>query len=225
MHVPQTSPIKSNSTPAYAKDRGVADYVDRLVVEAKAGSNAAFDQLCVLYRARVLRTLHTITDRREDAEDALQNAFLSAYLSLQSFEGRSSFGSWFTRIAVNSALQQLRRRKRRPEQPLMKAQDDSEPVAIYDPVDPAPDPEEACRRQQSRAQLQDAISRLPIKLREILELYLDEDLPRNEIGKRLAITEAAAKSRLYRAKVRLMDRMAKTNSDALRTGKQNIRIA
>src|SRR5580704_3275298 len=86
-----------------------------LVAAARSGSSAAFAELREIYARRVYRKLLIMTKNREDAEDALQDTFLRAYMALHTFEERSSFYTWVTRIAINSALMILRRRRLRPE--------------------------------------------------------------------------------------------------------------
>src|ERR1700690_1504118 len=86
-----------------------------LVAAARSGSTAAFAELRAIYAPRVYRKLVTMTKNREDAEDALQVTFLRAYMALHTFEERSSFYTWITRIAINSALTILRRRRTRAE--------------------------------------------------------------------------------------------------------------
>ena len=81
-----------------------------LVAAAKRGQQAAFGALCEFHAKGILHTLFRITRNREDAEDALQDSFLSALVHLESFDGRSSFSTWLTRIAINSALMKLRLR-------------------------------------------------------------------------------------------------------------------
>jgi RNA polymerase sigma factor (sigma-70 family) len=86
-----------------------------LVYAAQSGCRAAFDELVSLHSRRVRRTILAITKDSEDAEDAMQESFLRAFLAISRFEGRASFYSWLTRIAINSALMILRRRRARPE--------------------------------------------------------------------------------------------------------------
>src|SRR5438309_10243936 len=75
-----------------------------LVGAARAGSNAAFEELETRYSRRLYRRIQFITRNHEDAEDALQETFLRAYLALDSFAGRSQFAAWLTMITINSAL-------------------------------------------------------------------------------------------------------------------------
>src|SRR5450755_2969075 len=83
----------------------------RLVAAAKNGHAAAFDALCHPHTKRLFRHTYRITRNREDAEDALQDSFLRASVHIHKFDGRSSFSTWLTRIAVNSALMILRKKR------------------------------------------------------------------------------------------------------------------
>lgn len=94
-----------------------AERDEQLVSAAKAGSDDAFAQLQHLYAPRLYSTIIRITKNHEDAEDVLQDTFLRVHLALCNFEGRSSFYSWVTRIAINSALMALRKRRARPRCP------------------------------------------------------------------------------------------------------------
>jgi RNA polymerase sigma-70 factor (ECF subfamily) len=84
---------------------------DALVAAAKQGQAEAFATLCQPYARRLIRNAHRITRNHEDAEDALQDAFLSAFIHIKNFDGRSSFSTWLTRIAINSALMTLRKKR------------------------------------------------------------------------------------------------------------------
>ncbi len=75
-----------------------------LVTAAKRGEREAFEQLCRGCSERIFRTLLRITKNREDAEDALQESLMSAFVHLKEFDERASFSTWLTRIAINSAL-------------------------------------------------------------------------------------------------------------------------
>jgi DNA-directed RNA polymerase specialized sigma24 family protein len=82
---------------------------DLLVQSAQAGEEWAFVELCTRNSKRVFNTIYGVTKNREDAEDALQDSMMRAFLHLKQFDGRSSFATWFTRIGINSALM-IRRR-------------------------------------------------------------------------------------------------------------------
>jgi DNA-directed RNA polymerase specialized sigma24 family protein len=84
---------------------------DLLVEAAQAGQEWAFVGLCARNSKRVFNTIYGVTKNREDAEDALQDSMMRAFLHLKQFDGRSSFATWFTRIGINSALMILRKKR------------------------------------------------------------------------------------------------------------------
>src|SRR5215467_8928879 len=84
---------------------------NKLVEAAQNGHQSAFSILCERYGHQLLRTAHRITRSREDAEDAVQDALMRAFMHVKDFDGRSSFGTWITRIAINSALMILRKKR------------------------------------------------------------------------------------------------------------------
>jgi RNA polymerase sigma-70 factor (ECF subfamily) len=174
-----------------------------LVSAAQAGSSAAFGELRDIYSRRVYRNLLTITKNREDAEDALQDAFLRAYRALHTFEGRSSFYSWVTRIAINSALIILRKRRIRPEVSFDCGIDGEEDNTVFQFSDGAPDPEQICVHRQRCAHLLRSIGKLQPRLRQVIELQMNQSCSIKEIAEALDISEAAVKSRLSRARARL----------------------
>jgi RNA polymerase sigma-70 factor (ECF subfamily) len=81
-----------------------------LLAQARSGHPEAFDALCQPHQRRLLRNTYRITRNREDAEDALQDSFLRAFLQITKFDGRSAFSTWLTRIAINSVLMIIRKR-------------------------------------------------------------------------------------------------------------------
>src|SRR5712664_682937 len=82
-----------------------------LLATAKSGETAALDTLYRAHAEKLFRTVHRITRNREDAEDAVQDSLLRAFLHLKSFAGRSTFSTWLTRIGINSALMILRKKR------------------------------------------------------------------------------------------------------------------
>jgi RNA polymerase sigma-70 factor, ECF subfamily len=174
-----------------------------LVLAARSGCRSAFNELWNLYSRRVYSTVLNITKNRQDAEDALQDSFFRAFLALESFEGRSSFYSWVTRIAINSALGMLRKRRCRPESsaaPTFEHEEDRTPREF---IDLAPGPEQMYDQDQRCARLMQAIQKLPANLQEIVQTRLTEECSVKEVASRLNISVPAAKSRLHRARTRL----------------------
>jgi RNA polymerase sigma-70 factor (ECF subfamily) len=174
-----------------------------LVFAARTGCRTAFNELWKLYSPRVYGTIFNIVKNPQDTEDALQDAFLRAFLALETFEGRASFYTWLTRIGINSALGILRKRRCRPETSLDSISRLDDVWTYEDFRDSAPDPERAFDQQQRRGKLLQAIHKLPTSLREAVEELIAEDSSVKEIAYQLNISQSAVKSRLYRARTRL----------------------
>ena len=196
-----------------------------LVLSAQAGSSAAFVELRRIYSDRIYRSALSITKNCEDAEDAAQEAFLRAYIALRSFEGRSSFYSWLTRIAINSALMVLRKRRARLEVSFDQANEMGDEISAFEFKDTGPDPEHILVKRQRYAHVLKAMGRLQPRLREVIEMQMRHDLSVKEIAQMLKISEAAVKSRLLRARVRLTRvcaiRNSRTDDDGLRGSLSN----
>ena len=175
----------------------------QLVSEAQAGSSESFAQLQSLYRRKLYNTIVAITKNREDAEDALQDTFLRAYMALRHFEGRCSVYTWLTRIAINSALMILRRRRVRGKLFSDSLSDESDCNHPLDTRDAALNPEQMWVQKQHWTNVLYAIKRLEPKLRAPIQLLLARECSVIEIAQTLDITVAAVKSRLYRARRRL----------------------
>jgi RNA polymerase sigma-70 factor, ECF subfamily len=171
---------------------------EMLASRAKSGDMDAFVELSKRHANRVFQTAYRITKNRQDAEDALQEAFLNAFTHLKNFEGRSSFSTWLTRIAINSALMTLRKKRNSHEIPI-----DDGPVGnfvIREPQSPMGDPESHYVRGERHKLLRKAIHRLPPIYREVIHLQESKEHSLREIAQSLGITVPAVKSRLSRAK-------------------------
>jgi RNA polymerase sigma-70 factor (ECF subfamily) len=177
--------------------------VRNLVAAARSGSSAAFAELREIYARRVYRKLLIMTKNREDAEDALQDTFLRAYMALHTFEERSSFYTWVTRIAINSALMILRRRRSRPEVSFDSTSETEEAIFGFEFKDTGPSPEHICVHRQRYACTLRSIWKLQPRLRQVIEMQMTDNRSIKEIAQTLEISEAAVKSRLARARARL----------------------
>ncbi|WP_396127440.1 RNA polymerase sigma factor [Acidicapsa acidisoli] len=175
----------------------------QLVSVARRGSSESVDDLWRIYSRRLYRTIYSITRSPEDAEDALQDAFLRAYLSLDRFEGRSTVYSWLTRIAINSALMVLRKRRARSEVSLGPNGQSGEDTPHFDLKDTAPDPEEIFGQRQRQSCLFHAIQNLEPSLRIPVLMQMMQGCSVKQIGRALGISAPAVKSRLHRARLRL----------------------
>jgi RNA polymerase sigma-70 factor (ECF subfamily) len=174
-----------------------------LVAAAKGGSNAAFEELQIRYSRRLYARIQFITRNHEDAEDALQETFLHAFLALDSFEGRSQFASWLTRIAINSALMVLRRRRSRPEVPFEPLPDLGEPSQTVDVRDTALNPEQHYDLRQRSYGALHAIGKLNVNLRTPLTTWIEQECSMKEVARTLGLSLPAVKSRLCRARKQL----------------------
>jgi RNA polymerase sigma-70 factor, ECF subfamily len=176
---------------------------DPLVTAVQTGVPEAFAQLHAIYSPRLFRTIIAITKNQEDAQDALQETFMRAHLRIHAFESRSSIYTWLSRIAINSALMILRKRRARPELLFDPQLDDRCETISLEPKDPAPNPEEAYDLRQRQIRTLCAIRRLHPKLLEPLRMQANQGWSVREISQALNISEAAVKSRLHRARQRV----------------------
>ncbi len=171
-----------------------------VVQQAIAGNASAQEHLFTRHNDRLYRTAFSVLRNKEDAEDAVQDGLCKAYTSLHSFQGRSSFYTWLTRIVINSALMTRRRRTGRPEASLDEILE-SEPRNF--PVDARPDPEKVCAAIEINALVEGHTSQLPPLLRAAFRLRARSGFSTRESSQALGITIGAFKSRISRARRKL----------------------
>lgn len=176
---------------------------EELLEAARSGEASAFEKLCAPTKARIYQTLHRITKNHEDAEDALQESFLSAYMNLHRFDGRSSFSTWLTRIGINAALMTLRKKRTHRELPIDGPGEDGEKSAYFEAPDRAPNPEERFARQEREVLVREAVKSLRPTIRKALELGQMQEKSMRETAQVLGISVAAAKARLFHARAAL----------------------
>jgi RNA polymerase sigma factor (sigma-70 family) len=176
---------------------------DRLQGYAGNDGTAAFERLYEKTAPKVLKTLYRITRNQEDAEDALQEAFLSAFIHAKDFDGRSSFTTWFTRIAINSALMILRKKRTHPEYSLDEGGAGEEHETYWIVPDTAPNPERRYAQQEQEAILKEAVGELRPAIRKAVEMGQLQDRTMRETAEVLGISVAAAKARLFHARAAL----------------------
>jgi RNA polymerase sigma-70 factor (ECF subfamily) len=189
---------------------------DNFILALQAGVPEAFAELYETYSRRLYHAIFAITRNHQDTEDALQETFLRVHLKIDTFEGRSSIYSWITRIAINSALMVLRRRRIQREiqvDPHPEAQSAQAPTysVALEITDSAPDPEQICDLRHFAAKVLQAIEHLDPKLRTPIRMRAILGSSIEQIARAMDISEAAVKSRLNRARRRLQ--RAKVNND------------
>ena len=173
---------------------------DVLISAAQAGQEWAFVALCFRYSKRILFMLTKITKNREDAEDALQESILKAFVHFGDFNRASAFGTWFTRIGINSALMILRRKRARPEISTDASVDERVKQFQWEIADRRLNPEDHYIELEKHRRLQSAISKLPSRLRHIVESRRRSEASIREIAEEAGISIPATKSRLLRAR-------------------------
>jgi RNA polymerase sigma factor (sigma-70 family) len=168
---------------------------EALVISAKAGMHLAYAELCRRHSTSIFRTIHRITRSEEDAEDGLQESLLKAFIHLNKFDGRSKFSTWLTRIAINSALMIVRKKRAHPESPF-----DGDMLSGSLIVDPASDPERHFLERERNLKLRKAVRRLSPLLREATEVRYWEEVSVSEVAERTRASLVATKTRLQRAR-------------------------
>jgi RNA polymerase sigma-70 factor (ECF subfamily) len=189
----------------------VAAVTDELLVErARAKDEAAFEELVGRYDDKLYRLAMRFVRNETDAQEILQDAFLSAWRNLPTFEGRAQFGSWMYRVTVNAALMLLRSRNRHPEVTV----DDVEPTALNNAVaesgqsmrgsaDWSQRADEQMQSQEMRAHIQASVDSLPEGLRTVFLLRDVEELSTEDTAEMLGLSVPAVKTRLHRARLAL----------------------
>lgn len=173
-----------------------------LVSRLKAGDEAAYHELVRSHGGRLLAVAVRILRNREDARDAVQDAFISAFRALHGFTGEARLSTWLHRIVVNASLMKLRSRRRTPEDPiedlLPRFHEDGHRVDPGEAWEARTDDE--IEREERRAIVRAAIDRLPDSYRTVLLLRDIEELDTRESAQLLGISENAVKIRLHRAR-------------------------
>ena len=177
-----------------------------LVAAAQAGDQKAFEELVNRYEKKIFRLTMNVTRNKEDAEDAMQDAFMKAYSHLNTFEGGSRFYTWLVRIAANEALMRLR--KRRANQfSLDEPIEGDDEIIPRDIEDWGPSPEQRYAQSEMHEILNTVIDQLSPEFRVVFVLRDVEGLSTEETASTLGISVAAVKSRLLRARLRLRQKL------------------
>lgn len=197
------------------KERNPNSESDLLVVQrVLAGDTDAFSTLVNKYQNRVYSAILNYVFAPDDAMDITQEAFVKAYSNLSRFNSSSSFYTWIYRIAINTAIDWLRKRKNRKVDSL----DDTKYTQVgFEPVskDRMSDPDHVLDKNETQRQLRAAISMLTHKLRGVLVLHDVEGLSQIEIANILNIPVGTVKSRISRARAELKKILQKQGSDLL----------
>jgi RNA polymerase sigma factor (sigma-70 family) len=173
-----------------------------LVVAAQNGGHWAYLELCERHQRLVFQVVHRITKNSHDTEDVIQDVLMKAFVHIRTFDGRSAFSTWLTRIAINSALMLLRKRRCHQEYSL-DDHCDADQKRLLEIIEPSHNPEEQFIRMERQLRVRQAIRRLSPSLRKVAEIRQSEDGSVKEIALIAGLSVSATKSRLSRARVAL----------------------
>ena len=179
---------------------------EKLINGVINGDAEYFEELMTRYTDKVFNLAMRLTRSKEDAEEVMQDVFVTIYRKLPSFEGKSSFSSWLYRITVNAGLMKLR--KRRQDRTI--AMDDV--ITHFEKDHFGADKivegtDSYTLRQQLNTKLEEAIGKLPSEYRSVFVLRDVDGLTSKEVGEILDISIPAVKSRLHRARLMLRKRL------------------
>jgi len=169
---------------------------------AKRGDSHAFEILFKCYQPKIFAVALRFTRIAEDAEDIVQQTFQKAFIHLDQFEGKSSFITWLTRIAINEGLMLLRKGRASREVLLNDSSEDT-PISAIKTVNSASDPEANYLKQESAELLHAAIGKLTTRLRTAIELRELAELSTQETAQRMGVSVEAVKARVFAGRRKL----------------------
>lgn len=174
---------------------------EAIVARVLGGDTAAFELLMRRHNQKVFRATRAVLKNDDEAEDAMQAAYVSAYTHLADFGGRAAFSTWLVRIAVHEAFARLRKTKR------TASLDD---VEMYEePMATTRSPEDAASDVELRGVLEEAVDALPLGFRTVFVMRAVEDMSAVDVAEALGIPEETVRTRLHRARGLLRDHLAK----------------
>jgi RNA polymerase sigma-70 factor (ECF subfamily) len=173
---------------------------DQLLAAAKASDVRAFEELCLRYMRSVRQRVSSIVRNPEDTDDVIQDSLLKAYRHLRQFRQSCSFSTWLTKIAINTALMHLRKKRSRPEVSFNQAGETNQTRSLNDIPDPSPSTERTYARRETFEAMLHAVKRLPPLSQALLEQCHGQEKTLREAAEKWGITIASAKARLFRAR-------------------------
>lgn len=173
------------------------------MVNAESHKVEIFEKDCQALRHRLLKVALRVTRNREDAEDAVQDCLMRAYLHIEEFQGNCKLSTWLMRIVMNSAFMINRRNRAARQVSIEDLRQPGEPCVNFQIPDRTPNPEQTYLQGERTRILYGAIRKLRPRMRAVVEVAQFQELPTKEIAKVLGISAAAAKSRLGRGRSRL----------------------
>ena len=183
-----------------------------LVKEIREGNQDSFEELLSRYNNKVYSLATRLTRNPEDAEEVLQDVFVTVHRKLTSFEGKSSFSSWLYRVTANAAFMKLRKRRQHQSVSLEDLLQQPQLISALRTSENTYVDAQSIRNEMLVA-LENAISKLPDEYRPVFILRDVDGLTSKEVGKILDLTVPAVKSRLHRSRLMLRRRLARFFDD------------
>jgi RNA polymerase sigma-70 factor (ECF subfamily) len=180
-----------------------------VLARAKSQSETAFNELVKHYERRVFRLAQNITRNNEDAEKAVQNAFVKAFQNLPGFRGDSRFYTWLVRITVDEALMKIRRRPCHKEVSIDESKETDDSYIPLEIEDWGPNPEQHYSQQELQRILATTINELKSEYRIVFQLRDVDGLSTEETAQALSLSSSAVKTRLQRARLTLRNSLDK----------------
>jgi RNA polymerase sigma-70 factor, ECF subfamily len=203
LHTKMRSPASRQFADAQRQNIGGQDEEAALVLAAKSGDGHAFEILMGRHQRRVLSVAQRLTRIREDAEDIVQQSFQKAFVHLHKFEGKSSFSTWLTRIAINEALMLLRRGRVLREVSIDDLSGNEETPFALDIPDSRASPESAFLQGERNRILSAAMNKLTPGIRKAIELRELGELSTEEAARAMGLSVAAMKGRVFHGRRKL----------------------
>ena len=197
---------RSKPTILYSSD---PEADEALVSAAKNGNQRAFEVLVERHQQRMLAFARRYTRVREDAEDVVQQTFQKAFIHLNKFQGKSSFSTWLTRIAINESLMLLRHGRALREIPVEDPHVQGDAASAMEIPDASPDPETSYLRQERVQILSETLGNLRPGMRTAIELRELAELSTEETARRMGISVAAVKARIFHARKKLQEKLSR----------------
>jgi RNA polymerase sigma-70 factor (ECF subfamily) len=194
-----------------------------LVLAAKTGDGHAFEMLFKRYQRKIMAVARRFTGAREDTEDIVQQSFQKAFVHLHRFEGKSSFSTWLTRIAINEALMLLRRGRVLREVSINDLSGDEEISLRLEIPDSRAGPEVAFLQRELSRILSAAMDKLTPRTRTAIQLRELHELSMEDAARVMGLSVAAVKARVFHGRKRL-GRALKRESEWM-FGKRNCRAS